>query len=471
MNVNGTLACRRAPSRGSAPHRRLLLLAALAAELMLAPRAVGAGLPHHERQQRPGHAHPHSPAGDALAPKETGSRPPVTRGRHEAALPAKHPTAPSALATAAPALGSNSHLSGGNEPEEPHVQPLDAIGSLSVGHPHAGYLFNAVQMPAGRQWLLSVPDQAWGTEETIAALIHCIHRVNERFPNSPPAIIGSISAQHGGALPPHKSHRTGRDADVHFYLTQRGPRWYEPATAENLDRPRTWALLRAIVTETDVEYVLIDRSVQALLEEYALGVESDRAWVADLFHGSAKHPNPLVKHIPGHTGHMHIRFFNPIAQERGRRAYERLVEQGHIRLERREVKYKVEPGDTLSELAQLHRTSVDEIIRRNKLEGTAIIAGAQLVIEEPRELRGARDRVILPARRLPRQSSIVASLGQLPVKPVKANPPAAPASDIARAPAPAGTSPDPRSMDVPNDSDRTIQAALIELERHLELPK
>jgi hypothetical protein len=317
------------------------------------------------------------------------------------------------------------------------VQPLDAIGSLSVGHPHAGFLFNAVRMPTGRQWLLSLPDQAWGTEETIAALIRCVHRVNERYPDSPPAIIGSISAEHGGALPPHKSHRTGRDADVHFYLTHRTSRWYEPATADNLDRPRTWALLRAIVTETDVEYVLIDRSVQALLEQYALSVESDSAWVTDLFHGSGEHPNPLVKHIPGHTGHMHIRFFSPIAQERGRRAYDRLVEQGHITLERREVKYTIEPGDTLSEIAERHHTSVEELVRRNNLQGTAIVAGSELVLDESQELRGARDRVAVPPRRLPRTSSAVASL-------------------------------DLRSAEPSSGSDAMIQAALLELERGLE---
>ncbi|MBN1605891.1 MAG: penicillin-insensitive murein endopeptidase [Polyangiaceae bacterium] len=301
-------------------------------------------------------------------------------------------------------------------------------------------MFNAVQMPADRQWLLSLPDQAWGTEETIAALVRCIHRVNEGHPDSPPAIIGSISAEHGGALPPHKSHRTGRDADVHFYLTRRGSRWYEPATADNLDRPRTWALLRAIVTETDVEYVLIDRSVQALLEQYALSVESDSAWVADLFHGSGEHPNPLVKHIPGHTGHMHIRFFSPIAQERGRRAYDRLVEQGHVKLEHREVKYTIEPGDTLSEIAQRHHTSVEEIVRRNDLQGTAIIAGSQLVLYETLELRGARDRVAVPRRRLPRSSSAVASS-------------------------------DPRPAEPPSGSDAMVQAALLDLERSLDEPR
>ncbi len=119
---------------------------------------------------------------------------------------------------------------------------MQRLGSISVGHPNAGYLVNAVKMPKGDAWVLSIPDHAWGTDETVGSLTHVLESVARRFPGGPRAIIGSISAEHGGLLPPHKSHRTGRDVDVHLYLTKRKPgSWYEPGTAENLDRPRCWA--------------------------------------------------------------------------------------------------------------------------------------------------------------------------------------------------------------------------------------
>ena len=280
------------------------------------------------------------------------------------------------------------------------VPPIDAIGSISVGHPHEGYLVNGVRMPAGDEWVLAAPDQAWGTDETVHALVHCIRRVHEQFPGSPKAIIGAISLRHGGPFPPHKSHRSGRDADVYYYIRERGKRWYVPATADNLDRARTWALVRAVVTETDVEYLLIDRSVQVLLEEYALGIGEDPEWVSDLFHGS-ENRRALIKHIPGHTGHMHLRFFNPIAQQRGRQAYDQLVAQGHIQLPVREITHTVESGDTLSELAQRYHTTVEKLTSQNQLEGTKIRVGQRLVIQERRELRGARDPIVVPPRRLP----------------------------------------------------------------------
>jgi murein endopeptidase len=293
---------------------------------------------------------------------------------------------------------------GSSEGQIASVPPSDSmqqIGSISVGHPHAGYLFNGVRMPAGQQWILSAPDLSWGTRETIDALIHCIRRVNEQYPDSPRVIIGAISAQGGGPLPPHKSHRTGRDVDVHFYLTRRTPKvWYEPATRENLDRARNWALLRALITETDVEMVLIDRSVQALLEEYALSVGEPAAWVQDIFHGGPT-SSSLIKHVPGHTGHMHIRFVSPVARRRGCELYDQLVRQGHIQLPTRELLHEVASGDTLLRLAHRYGVEVEQLQRLNGLESTVIKVGQTLKVHERVDIRGARDQVLVPPRRLP----------------------------------------------------------------------
>jgi murein endopeptidase len=307
--------------------------------------------------------------------------------------------------------GAESQPSAPAAPEQPQppTDPLQRIGSISVGHAHAGYLINGVQMPAGKYWLLSAPKLSWGTDETVSGLTHCLTRVGEQFPDSPKAIIGAISARKGGKLPPHKSHRTGCDADVHFYLTQRQPkRWYEPATAANLDRPRTWALLRCLITETDVEMILIDRSVQALLEQHALRIGEPAEWVADLFHGSSG-SRPLIKHIPGHTGHMHIRFVSAASRRRGRDLYDQLVRQGHIQLLSREVVHQVERGDTLLKLSRRYHLPVEELQRLNDLESTVIKLGQTLKVRERVDIRGARDPVVVPRRRLPPAASNLSS--------------------------------------------------------------
>jgi murein endopeptidase len=277
---------------------------------------------------------------------------------------------------------------------------VDSIGSISVGHPHAGFLFNAVQLPESRYWVRTVPELSWGTEETIIDLTRCIRKVHEQFPHSQPVMIGAISAERGGPLPPHKSHRTGRDVDVYLFR-ENGGKWYRAATAADLDRPRSWALMRAFATETDVDMILLDRKLQALLEAYALSIGEDPVFVEDLFHGRGRWPNPLVKHVPGHVAHMHVRFTSPIARERGRAAYEQLVELGHLDLPSRAVVHEVVAGDTLLGIAKRYNTTPAAIMEKNGLSTTTIFVGRKLTIVEREDIRDATSDVVIPPRHRP----------------------------------------------------------------------
>src|SRR5688572_27880051 len=170
------------------------------------------------------------------------------------------------------------------DPPLPSRAPADAPGAKSVGTPEAGFLFDASKMPESGDWVLADPDNAWGTEETIDALMRSIRLVRQQFADTPPAVVGSISRQFGGPFPPHQSHRTGRDADVHFFLLDRNRHgWYEPASDANLDRVRSWALLKAVLLGSPVDFVLIDREVQRLLADEALASGEPEDWVRALF--------------------------------------------------------------------------------------------------------------------------------------------------------------------------------------------
>jgi penicillin-insensitive murein endopeptidase len=333
------------------------------------------------------------------APARSAPAAPPAASRSKAA-PAR-----SGQSTGKPKVRERGAPSAPSAPSAPAASQLSpratqAIGSLSIGHPHAGFLMNAVRMPEGPYWSIGLPAQAFGTEETIQSLAHCIERVQQQFPGSPRIVIGTISAERGGALKGHKSHRTGRDADVALYYIDGKWHWREAAGAHNLDRARTWAFLRAVITETDVEFVLVDRAVQSLLEEHALAIGEDPAWVNQLFYGSTEAP-AIVKHVPGHTAHMHIRFISPLARERGRLAYDQLVAQGHIETGSRTIEHTVVEGDTLLDLAASHASSVALIQRKNGLDSSEIRVGQVLQIDQREELRGARDPVLVPARRLP----------------------------------------------------------------------
>src|SRR5262249_13261294 len=147
---------------------------------------------------------------------------------------------------------------------------LASLGPASVGRPGAGALVNGVQMLASPRWRLQDPAHAFGTQETVDALTRIIDRVNERFPaGTDPPTIGHLAGPRGGPLSPPVSHQAGRDADVGYYY-RGGPRAFVRATDDNLDMPRTWALVKAAVKETTIEMILIDHSIQRMLATYAL---------------------------------------------------------------------------------------------------------------------------------------------------------------------------------------------------------
>jgi LysM repeat protein len=260
---------------------------------------------------------------------------------------------------------------------KPAKLPIEALGSISVGRPDAGVLVNGVRLPASADWVVTAPSHAYGTEETVSQLAHCAHEVRARFPGSPAVILGSLSKQHGGVAPPHKSHRTGRDADVYFFRKP-GARWYDAATRDDIDLPRTWALLRCFVSETDIDFVLIERKVQPWLEDYALEHGESSEWVERLFHDGPGAQRALVRHAPGHVAHMHVRFVSAKSRQRALTYRDRLLAEGRVKSASLAVKHKVKPGETLGSVAKKYRTSVEQLQKLNKLKSTLIRVGQEL---------------------------------------------------------------------------------------------
>jgi len=147
--------------------------------------------------------------------------------------------------------------------------------------------------------------------------------------------------------------------------------------------------------------VLVDQSVQDLIESYALSIGQDPSWIADVFDGARGPGTDLVKHAPGHQGHFHVRFVSPYSRRRGVEMYDRLVEQGQIEPPTRELRHRVGTGDTLLGLARRHGVSVADLQALNGLDSSLIRTGQELRVRAPVDLPGARDPVIVPRRRLP----------------------------------------------------------------------
>jgi penicillin-insensitive murein endopeptidase len=276
-----------------------------------------------------------------------------------------------------------------------------SVGSISLGRIHGGALVNGVRMPEGDAWIVRQPAFSYGTQETVDAVAHCINAVNEQFPGSPRLYVGHLSQKGGGRFPPHVSHQNGRDVDLGYYYSDEEP-WYSQASVKNLDRARTWALVKAMVTDTDVELIIIARSIQQLLREHALEIGEDPHWLDEIFGGKTATMRPLIRHARGHGTHLHVRFYSPVARETGRRMYSILTALQKIDPPSSYITHRARKGDTLITLARRYRTSPQAIQRANKLRGNMLRegrfyriprkGGVQIVDEGP---------IVVPPRRLP----------------------------------------------------------------------
>jgi murein endopeptidase len=185
-------------------------------------------------------------------------------------------------------------------------------------------------MPRGPYWEVRDVDRSWGTRETVESLGRAIRVVAESFQGTPRLQIGDMSKKKGGYFRPHRSHQSGRDADIGYYYKPDTGGWYVKADEENLDVARTWALVKALIAPGNVEYVFIDRGVQNLLKNHAMKTEPGTEWLDDVFEKPGKKGQPVIRHTWGHRTHMHVRFYGDQAQETSRRTYKLLARYGKI---------------------------------------------------------------------------------------------------------------------------------------------
>src|SRR5690606_17759605 len=138
------------------------------------------------------------------------------------------------------------------------------------------------------------------------------------FPDTPVLSVGHISRVSGGWLRPHRSHQNGTDVDLGYYYTDDSG-WYTPATVDNLDVARTWALVSAMERTGGLQYVFIDRSLHDVLRQRASDIGEPPEFIESMFDGPLPQRGPTIRHARGHATHIHVRFLSPVALENARR--------------------------------------------------------------------------------------------------------------------------------------------------------
>jgi murein endopeptidase len=204
-----------------------------------------------------------------------------------------------------------------------------SLGPVAVGRPNRGRLFNAVALlPSEGLSVMAQDGHNFGTEETVQSLREAAAEVRRAYPGGADLLVGDLSSARGGYLRPHRSHQLGLDADLGYFYRAPG-KWYTKANAANLDRERTWAFMKVLIARGNVEYIFVDRAVQALLREHALAAGEDPLWLETLFE-TPRRKDTLFRHVRGHATHFHVRFLDPRAEESGRRLRARLRRAGKI---------------------------------------------------------------------------------------------------------------------------------------------
>jgi len=205
-----------------------------------------------------------------------------------------------------------------------------ATEPMSVGFANRGYLTRGVAMPDRGPGFVRArigDDTRFGSPVLVAALTRAALSVERALPGGAPLVIGDMSGPAGGGHDRHGSHRTGRDADVLFYLVDaqgrsvRGSGFYAfdargvsqlgttdappnlEATAY-FDTPRNWAFVRALIRdeEAPIQWMFCAAGIKARLLAYAIAHESDPEVLlraSYVLHQPSK-GNP-------HADHFHVR--------------------------------------------------------------------------------------------------------------------------------------------------------------------
>jgi murein endopeptidase len=176
------------------------------------------------------------------------------------------------------------------------------------------YPYALVQLPDRpslyRRW---DPRRSWGTPELVELIVEATAQVALDYPDSDPVMVGDMSLEKGGPLPPHRYHSDGRSADLGLFVDGHQPQngFVQVAPAE-LDVERQWTLISAFLATGRIEHILLDQSHVDRLVAWLR--ETDRLSAAEI---ARIFPRPdadrlwamtgIVRTAARHRDHMHVR--------------------------------------------------------------------------------------------------------------------------------------------------------------------
>ena len=194
--------------------------------------------------------------------------------------------------------------------------------SISVGLPNRGYLQQGVFLADSDVLKVKIGSRTTrhGTQEMVDLIEYAAQEVAHRYPNAE-LNVGDLSREKGGRLYPHKSHRSGRDVDLGFYMlnSRKKPTNLKTLARVNskglsflngthyrFDEERNWALVAALLSHPtiDVQHIFVANTIRRRLLRQAVREKADRDLVrrAMVVLRQPKRGQP-------HRSHFHVRIF------------------------------------------------------------------------------------------------------------------------------------------------------------------
>ncbi len=167
----------------------------------------------------------------------------------------------------------------------------------SVGRPNRGRLVDGVALPAG-PYVIRFDWQKFGSALTVWNLARVLRAFRAETGFEGELFVGAMSRRNGRRLRPHRSHQSGRDVDVRLPAMPHAEGF--KLEIDEVDWHATWALVDAFVRTGDVQVIFLERKLRRRLKRAGLALGADDERIARVL-GS-------VRHSPGHTAHIHVRF-------------------------------------------------------------------------------------------------------------------------------------------------------------------
>jgi penicillin-insensitive murein DD-endopeptidase len=240
---------------------------------------------------------------------------------------------PASLASAAIAslLTLSTGALPGPKPKHPTTARISALGPAalrfgrSIGSPTEGHLLGGMHL-VETPYLRVVPadtpgDVRWGLEPLVTMLDRAARGVRRQYSDAVTS-VGHLSREGGGEVDQHRSHESGRDADVGFFVRSKSGRellaehfvpFRPDGTAPSwpgayFDDARNWALVASLIgdPQAHVTHLFIAVPLRARLLAYAerigapSGLRMRAAEVMQQPHGTLPHDD-----------HFHVRIGCP----------------------------------------------------------------------------------------------------------------------------------------------------------------